>query len=463
MNNRLLFYVVIVLSLVKILSINFTNFDLFGDEAQYWLWSNDLDFGYYSKPPFLAWVIKIHTIVFGETFISLKLIPMIIYFIIAWSLYVLCKNIGLNKQNSIACALMFLLIPAVSFSSYIISTDILLLLFWTLSLNSLITLKKNPEIQNFILLGIFVGLAFLSKYAAIYFIICFLIYLIMDKEFTSFFVKNYFGFLITFFVIIIITFPNLFWNFKNGWITFQHTSDNANLNNIDINIFRGMVFLLAQVLMIGPFLFVGSFVNYKVWIKNSYHKFLLIFSLPIFLIVFIEAIIVRANANWAAPGLLSFFIFLYTGLGVSSFKKLNLIFNFLFCLIFFILIGISFQFKIFDRVTGLSEFAEDVYILSSETGISNIVVSDRLLFSSMSYNLRNKDLLFYMPHREGKKITNHFQLNSALKKDINKDFILIGFPNEINYLKNSYIIKKKNIPNYKFTKKKINIYEVFFR
>src|ERR1051325_4997905 len=31
--------------------------DLTGDEAHYWEWSRHLDYGYYSKPPGIAWVI----------------------------------------------------------------------------------------------------------------------------------------------------------------------------------------------------------------------------------------------------------------------------------------------------------------------------------------------------------------------------------------------------------------------
>ena len=38
--------------------------------------------------------------------------------------------------------------------------------------------------------------------------------------------------------------------------------------------------------------------------------FLLTFSIPIIVIVFIEAILVRANANWAAPALVCLLIFL---------------------------------------------------------------------------------------------------------------------------------------------------------
>ena len=83
MTNRILFFLVIFLFLIKITALYFTNFDLFGDEAQYWLWSKELDFGYFSKPPFLAWFIYIYTIFFGDSFIALKIIPSLIYVLIA--------------------------------------------------------------------------------------------------------------------------------------------------------------------------------------------------------------------------------------------------------------------------------------------------------------------------------------------------------------------------------------------
>jgi len=39
---------------------------LHGDEAQYWAWSQNLDWGYFSKPPLIAWVIALPTSLFGN-------------------------------------------------------------------------------------------------------------------------------------------------------------------------------------------------------------------------------------------------------------------------------------------------------------------------------------------------------------------------------------------------------------
>ena len=51
--------VLTVLTIVRLIGLRLSVVDLFYDEAQYWSWSRDLAFGYYSKPPLLAWLIAV--------------------------------------------------------------------------------------------------------------------------------------------------------------------------------------------------------------------------------------------------------------------------------------------------------------------------------------------------------------------------------------------------------------------
>ena len=51
--NKVFIYSILALIVLKIGAAFFTNFSLYGDEAQYWLWSKELDFGYYSNRLFL--------------------------------------------------------------------------------------------------------------------------------------------------------------------------------------------------------------------------------------------------------------------------------------------------------------------------------------------------------------------------------------------------------------------------
>ena len=334
---------------------------MFGDEAQYWLWSKDLDFGYLSKPPLIAWALYFYTSLFGDSFVSLKLFPIIFYFFTSVAIYNFCRKLDLQKSISLICALGFLVMPAVSVSSFLISTDVILLLFWILSMSVLIEIRKEPSLKNFIVFGIMLGLSFLAKYAAIYFFISLAVLLFFDGHLRNVLYANKLKFIIFLITIFIVVLPNIIWNVSNGWLTLVHTSDNANLNNIDFSFSRGLVFLILQILMIGPILFIGTVLNIKKIIYDYKNIFLLSYSIPIIIIVFIESVVVRANANWAAVSLICLLIFFINSLSYlkNYFLCLNFFVNIGFGFLFFLLITTSSDYKIFDRINGINEFSNE--------------------------------------------------------------------------------------------------------
>ena len=59
------------------------------DEAQYWRWSEKLDFGYYSKPPLIAWVIAASTAVFGDGEWAIRLLAPVLHGGAAFFLFLL--------------------------------------------------------------------------------------------------------------------------------------------------------------------------------------------------------------------------------------------------------------------------------------------------------------------------------------------------------------------------------------
>jgi hypothetical protein len=118
MTNNIVGYAIFFLVVLKILAIYFTGLGLYGDEAQYWLWSQEPDLGYYSKPPLLAWFLSGYTSLFGSSFFSLKTFPIIIYFFIFYSIYKFCKSLTFDNKSSLMCAIGFLIIPAASLSSF---------------------------------------------------------------------------------------------------------------------------------------------------------------------------------------------------------------------------------------------------------------------------------------------------------------------------------------------------------
>ena len=455
-------YSVITLVGLKVFSSYFTNFSLYGDEAQYWLWSQNLDFGYFSKPPLLAWFLSGHTSLFGDSFFALKMFPIIIYFFISFSLYRFCLCLHLSVNKSIICSFSFLIIPAASISSFLISTDLLLLLFWLLAMSKVLELRSNGSVYNFFLLGIFLGLAFLAKYAAIYFLLSFLILIVLDKKTFIGMKNNLLGCLVFVCVIILVLLPNILWNINNGWVTLSHTSSNANLQNLKLNLSEPLKFLFAQIFMVGPVLFFSFFYMLKSFRLDFVNKFLLIFSLPVIIVVLIESFLVRANANWAAPALISLFILFFR---FVIEKKQNLIIinfaaNYVVAVFLFVSILISSNNKIFDRISGMDDFIKEVL---KKIDNNDLVITDRIIFSNISYEIRNKSNKTYMPYIKGEPIKNHFQMSSPLSNRYQNDFYLIGDLGSVSYLLEDNRAKLINEFDVPFNSTKLKFYEVVFQ
>ncbi len=461
--NYFLFFICLFLLITKIISIHITNFDLFGDEAQYWLWSRDFDFGYYSKPPLLSWTIGLVCWIFGNSIFVIKMISIFIYCLTSYVIFLVSSKLFNNKELALLTSITFFLMPAVSVSSFLVSTDILLIFFWSVALLQLLIIKERPDRINFILLGIFVGLAFLAKYAGIYFIICMAV-LFFEKEMRKIFLQKKINFLYFIITMGIVTSPNIIWNINNNWATLFHTIDNAALQRINLNFIGFLEFFGSQIIMIGPLIFLFFIFIFVKKLKYDFNtKFLLIFSLPIFFIILAESMLVRANANWAAVSLISFIIlFVHT---IYKYSQrvifINNIANFFIGMVVFLLIASNSSYELFNRINGITFFANSLVKNNSES-IERLVVSDRMLFSNLGYIFRNDKITMYTPLVPDTGVKHHFQITNPLPEDVKKNFIFIGFKGELEYLKNKYTLNLVGIEKVKFKKESLNIYEVIF-
>ena len=463
-SNYFLFVLCFVFLIIKFISIYSTNFDLFGDEAQYWLWSKNLDFGYFSKPPLLPGIIALVCSVFGNSFFVIKMISVLIYCVSSYVVFLISKKLYKNFDLALLTATSFFLMPAVSVSSFLVSTDVVLVLFWSLALLQTLIIREKPSILNFILLGVFVGLAFLTKYAAIYFIVS-MIFLLFEKIMRNIFFKNKLFILCFILTFIVIIAPNIIWNINNNWVTFEHTADNAALDRSGLHFTESLKFVGSQIVMVGPLIFLFFIFGFvKNFINDFNTRFLLIFSLPAFVIVLFESFLVRANANWAAVSLISFLI-LFVHITFKYSKKLiivNNIANFVFGVCFFFLIGIGAPYGPFKKISGINSFADSLITHNNLGQINNLVISDRMLFSNLSYFFYNSEIQMYVPLSPNGRWGHHFQITNPLPVDFHNNFIFLGHIDELSYLKNKHIVNLVDMKMVSFNKKPIKIYEVIF-
>src|SRR6185437_11987566 len=57
------------------------------DEAYYWMWSKHLAGGYYDHPPMVAVVIRLGTLIAGDTELGVRLVSILLALPMSWAVY----------------------------------------------------------------------------------------------------------------------------------------------------------------------------------------------------------------------------------------------------------------------------------------------------------------------------------------------------------------------------------------
>jgi hypothetical protein len=304
---RLTIALIALMTLGRIVSLIFSPITLVADETQYWIWSHEFDWGYYSKPPMIAWLIAVSTSVFGDSEAAIRFPVPLLHAATASFLYLSGQRLW-DSRTGFWVALVYLTMPAIWLSSGIISTDVLLFTAWTGGLYCLLRLRDGENWPSAIGLGIAVGLGFLSKYAMVYFALGTLIAIALDRPTRlALLTKN--G-LIAASLAGLLLLPNILWNAANDFATVTHTAANANWGGDLFQPEEMFEFLTAQFLVFGPAIFVVLIVIFALTIReyatsSANTVFLVGFCLPPLVIVTLQAFLSRAHGNWAASAYLA--------------------------------------------------------------------------------------------------------------------------------------------------------------
>src|SRR5437868_12436342 len=104
------------LALARLVALFKTPLELYPDEAQYWLWSRTLDFGYYSKPPMIAWAIWATTQMGGDAEALVRLSAPLFQAGATLAVFAIGRKLY-GGTAALAAAALYALMPAVQLSS----------------------------------------------------------------------------------------------------------------------------------------------------------------------------------------------------------------------------------------------------------------------------------------------------------------------------------------------------------
>ncbi|MGE4586197.1 MAG: ArnT family glycosyltransferase [Mangrovibacterium sp.] len=273
------------------------------DEAQYWLWSRHLDWSYYSKPPLIAWVNYLSTMLLGNTVIGIRINAMLIGFMLPLIHYALAKRLFQDEKVIFWSVIVLFVLPHYHFISGIFMTDSLVLLFWSLNmLLCLYALQKNKLIY-WVLSGVTLGLGIISKYTMILWVPVFvLVGLICKRN-----LLRLSGFRLSLFIAFLICLPVLIWNLSQDFVGAKHIFGLAGAyrqhGNWGRSVERIIEYVGGQILCISPFFVPACYRVYKKWKNkelNPDHQSIGLLFVPLLAVwaFFLVLSIQKNEVNW---------------------------------------------------------------------------------------------------------------------------------------------------------------------
>jgi len=425
----------------------FTPYNLGPDEAQYWSWSRDLAWGYFSKPPMIAWSIAATTSVCGPSEACVRLGSPLFHMGTAIALFVLGRMM-FSAWVGFFAALAYITLPAVWLSSGIVSTDVPLLFFWSLGLIFLWKTLETKDWRWAVLTGLAVGFGMLSKYAMIYFLVGMIAFALLDKRSRGFLISPRFAIVMGLLALFLV--PNILWNLNNDFATVSHTAANASWGGELFNPDQMLRFIGEQFGVFGPIMFgtllVGGFFFIRAWLRGARvaadgitaadaetwrrDLYLFCFTLPPLLVVSVQAFISRANANWAATAYVAATVLVIAWLSrvkwralapasVGLHTALGVVFLAMVLSPAFVeTLGRGNDFK---RVTGWDDLGAEVSrraTAGTEQGpFTAVMVNDRLAYGELLYYAPNLPAPLVMWDANGVP-ENHFELNNPLTEEL---------------------------------------------
>jgi 4-amino-4-deoxy-L-arabinose transferase-like glycosyltransferase len=198
-------------------------------------------------------------------------------------------------------AIVFAALRGVSFSSLLITTDVPLILLWTVMLYAWVILVQRRSMSYAILFGVAVGLGLLAKQAMLYALLCVACHAAVSCEARD--APKGGRAIVAVLIALALFSPNIIWNAQNGFSTVKHTGANIGWQYPYLHPLQMLEYIGAQFGVFGPILFV-------VLLRAAWREMrdpsdpgrilLLCFSLPVLALLLVQALMSRAHGNWSA-------------------------------------------------------------------------------------------------------------------------------------------------------------------
>jgi hypothetical protein len=188
------------------------------DEAYYWMWSKGLAGGYYDHPPMVAFVIRLGTMIAGDTELGVRLVSVLLALPMSWAVYQSATVLFGGRRVAATSAILLNVTLMAAVGTMIVTPDAPLLVASSFVLFALAKVLETGRGAWWLAVGLATGAALLSKYTALFFGPAILIWLIAVPKLRRWLISPwlYLGGL----VALAMFAPVILWNADHHWVSF---------------------------------------------------------------------------------------------------------------------------------------------------------------------------------------------------------------------------------------------------
>lgn len=286
--------------------------ELGNDEAYYYTYALLPDINYFDHPPLVAWLIRLGT--FNLSYVNdttMRLAPIVASSICSFYIFKTASLLKNDKAGWYATLLFNTSIYSNFIAGWFIMPDAAQLPFWCISLHTMAVIilqKKQNSTPHWLQLGLFIGLACLSKVHGLYLWAGFGLFILFYNTKWLLNARLYLGILVT----AIAVSPILIWNIQNNFITYSFHSNRVNDTSFKIDslvreilgewVYQNPLVIAAIIIAL------VYFIKQKAFKHHSILVWLLCMSLPMIFLFWGVSAFNPTLPHWAGPGYVSLII-----------------------------------------------------------------------------------------------------------------------------------------------------------
>jgi 4-amino-4-deoxy-L-arabinose transferase-like glycosyltransferase len=188
------------------------------DEAYYWMWSKHLAGGYYDHPPLVAVVIRLGTMIAGDTELGVRLVSVLLALPMSYAVFRAAEILFASTRAAATAMLLLNVTLMAAVGTMIVTPDAPLLVTSSFVLLALAKVLETGRGVWWLGVGVTVGAALIAKYNAMFFGAAILIWLVAVPKNRHWLLTPwpYLGGLVAFAIFS----PVILWNADHHWVSF---------------------------------------------------------------------------------------------------------------------------------------------------------------------------------------------------------------------------------------------------